>query len=250
LWGAWRLFGRTAEYHVCVNSLPLAKARNLARDVPDLVRWHDVSHEIPAFICERLAHNLAEGVAWKFAPLRIAPDRFELALDNDCILWDLPLALEHWFDLSEPPRTIIAADTRRMLGQFERFCSPDPRNSGIRGLPPGFDLESRLRDLLDSHPVQLASELDEQGLQVAAVTRDIECDVVQIDEVSICSPFPGHSPLPGRCGAHFVGLNSWSLPWDWEGLPALVRVRNHWRSLRRQITERVQQAGRIEMAIA
>ncbi|HEX2868210.1 MAG TPA: hypothetical protein VHO03_14285 [Ignavibacteriales bacterium] len=44
-----------------------------------------------------------------------------------------------------------------------RMNLTEPRNSGIRGLPPGFNLEMSLRRILEKNPVKMTSELDEQG---------------------------------------------------------------------------------------
>lgn len=239
IWGAWKLFGPAAEYAVCVNSVPLSRAQELTGDLPTLVSWHDANNDLPDLIRRHLAPNMAEGVGWKFAPLRLFPDRRELALDNDCILWEIPRGLREWLAPSSSVHYLIAADRRRMLGKFEDLCGPAPRNSGIRGLPPGRDFEDRLQKVLTYRPVMLDCELDEQGLQVAAVTMDGDYSVVTAQEVTICSPFPPHSQQLGTCGAHFVGLNAWNLPWDWQGAPASLWTREHWNKHRDEIAARV-----------
>lgn len=186
---------------------------------------------------------MAEGVGWKFAPLRLSDDRPELALDNDCILWELPAALQRW--LSGPATTAtarataMAEDVRACFGQFASRCGDRPMNSGIRAVPAGFDLERRLRAVLADVPVIMTSELDEQGLQVAALSLDHPPDLVSIDEVSICSPIPPHLPHLGRCGAHFVGLNARSLPWSYEGRPAVAHIQDHWHRWRDTVAHRV-----------
>jgi hypothetical protein len=68
--------------------------------------------------------------------------------------------------------------------------------------------------------VPLDSELDEQGLQVAALSLNGARFVVDADDVTICSPFYPHRPELGRFGAHFVGLNSRVLPWLYYDRPA------------------------------
>ena len=100
-WGAWKLFGPEAAYVVCVNSVPLERARAAAGDLPPGVLWHDSTGELPDFLRPYFDAHMAEGVGWKFAPLRLFPDRYELALDNDCILWDTPAALWDWLDGSD-----------------------------------------------------------------------------------------------------------------------------------------------------
>ena len=228
IWGAWKVFGPEAAYAVCFNSIPLERARALTGDVPDQVIWHEASGDFPEFLRHHFDEGMAEGVGWKLAPLRFFPDRFELSLDNDCILWRLPTAVRQWLDDGDPHCCLLAEDARAMFGQFEQLCGSEPRNAGIRGLPPGFDLEAALKDVLRARPVRLASELDEQGLQVAALSRLRPPYVVSIDEVTICSPFPPHRRYLGVCGAHFVGLNARHFPWQLEGRYAEEWIRENW----------------------
>jgi hypothetical protein len=179
--------------------------------------------------------GMAEGVAWKFAPLNAFEDRHELALDNDCILWDMPGAIVDWHNPRARGGFLIAEDARRCLGRFSGACGPEPRNSGIRGLPPGYDYESALREVLVSSRVVLDSELDEQGLQVATLERAGSPFVVTVGEVPICSPFWPHSGELGTCGAHFVGLNAEELPWKYDGRPASELTRDNFRRLQSRI---------------
>src|SRR3954454_7260211 len=77
--GARQVFGPRAAYAVCLNSLPMEVARARLGDVAHQVDWHVSDGRIPAFLRDRLDPTLAEGVAWKFAPLRLFPDRHEIA---------------------------------------------------------------------------------------------------------------------------------------------------------------------------
>jgi hypothetical protein len=86
---------------------------------------------------------------------------------------------------------------------------------------------------------RLASEQDEQGLQVAAISRGRRPWVVSLDEVTICSPFPPHLPHLGRCGAHFVGLNANQPPWSLDGRPAVDHIQDYRRLLRPPLYEKV-----------
>jgi hypothetical protein len=239
IWGAWQLFGPDAAYAVCFNSIPLDHARARTGPLPEGVIWHDATGEMPSLLTAHFDPGLAEGAGWKFAPLRFFPDRYELSLDNDCILWAMPEAVQRWLTETDTPRCVVAEDVLAYFGQFAAVCGPEPRNGGIRGLPPAFDLEAALRQILTEHPVLLTSELDEQGLQTAALSRFGTPLVVTIDEVTICSPFPPHLPYLGRCGAHFCSLNAKHLPWSLEGRPAVDYIKDHWLRLRDAVYERV-----------
>ena len=197
--GARRIFGPDASYTVCVNTLPVAAVRARTGELP--VTWRVVGPDDLASLRPYLDAGLAEGVAWKLAPLRLFPDDYELAFDNDCVLWAEPATVAAWRRTDRP---LLAADATPAFGRFAPICGPEPRNSGIRGLPPGYDLGVALTRVLAANPGPLATELDEQGLQVAALA---DAMVVPLEDVSISSPFPPHSARLGQCGAHFVGLN-------------------------------------------
>jgi hypothetical protein len=241
--GARRIFGPSAAYAVCVNSVPLETARARVGDVAADVEWLAVSRDdVPAAIRSRFDANMAEGVAWKLAPVRLFAERWELALDNDCILWDLPVGMRGWLEQADPQCCLLAEDARALFGQFTRLCGPEPRNAGIRGLPPDYPLEALLGQLVHEVPTVLSSELDEQGLQVAAASMLKRPAVVGIEDVTICSPFPPHRPELGRCGAHFCGLNARHYAWQLEGRHAEEWIAEHWQrhlpSLRQHVGDR------------
>lgn len=239
--GAITLFGPNVTYVVSVNSIETHHVQERLGDLATCVLWHRAEGQVPAWLEENhLDSGYAEGVAWKFAPVRLFPRRYELALDNDVILWELPPSIQEW--LAAGDSMLIAEDVRPAYGQFAQLCPDEGRNSGIRGVPPGFSLETEMKKLLRSHPARLTSELDEQGLQVAVLTR-YPHKVVTLEEVSICSPTPPHLPYLGRCGAHFVGVNARTLPWEWEGRAGEQYFQEHWDRWRPELRMRVRSGG-------
>jgi hypothetical protein len=225
--GACSVFGSQTRYAVYVNSISVEEARRRTGAVPAAVEWRPAPRQIPPILRAHLGSDMAEGVAWKLLPLRAFPDRLELALDNDVILWREPEAVRVW--RTKPNACLLAADVTACHGAFGELCGPEPRNSGIRGIPPSFDLERALARVLLHVPARLSSELDEQGLQIAALSLDSPPLVVPTSEVTICSPFPPHEFHLGTCGAHFVGLNARALAWQYYDRPATeVRV-EHWK---------------------
>jgi hypothetical protein len=236
--GAHKVFGTSAAYAICVNSIPITSAQEKTGELPPDVRWIDATDLFPGWLRAYFDDGMAEGVGWKFAPLRMFPERYEIALDNDCILWELPQAIRAVLD-TDPQPCVLAEDVRACLGQFAELCGPEPRNTGIRGTPAHFDLQSALQAALRRCKCRLRSETDEQGLQVAALSAKNPPLVVRTEEVTICSPFPPHSKELGRCGAHFVGLNARSLPWEYYGQPASKVRRTHWYELREAVFEHV-----------
>lgn len=236
--GARRLFGRRAMYTICVNTLTVEEARRRAGPLPDEAAWRRIEGGVPDCLRPFLSDDMSEGTGWKLVPPRLHADAHELALDNDVILWDLPEALRRWL-ADDGGRKVIAADVAPGHGRFAGLCGPEPRNSGIRGIPARFDFEGAIAEVLEESPAELSSELDEQGLQVAAVSRGSEPLVVTTREVSICSPFPPHQPPLGTCGAHFVGLNARHIPWSFYDRPATEVRMEHWHRHRAGLYARV-----------
>lgn len=246
--GAYRAFGAEASYAVCVNTVPPAVARRRIGTLPMPVEWVDSTNLVPTWLRARFDERMAEGVAWKFGPLQVFPDRYELALDNDCILWSVPPAIEAWLE-SPAQCFVLAEDVKSCFGRFAELCGTAPRNSGIRGLPPGFDLGGALLSVLDALPGKCTSELDEQGLQVAALLRSGPVHVVPTEEVTICSPFWPHETQLGRSGAHFVGLNARCLPFRYYGRPASECVAENWDRLYPELLARCHPELRWEEAL-
>ncbi|MDB4957604.1 MAG: hypothetical protein JWO36_5173 [Myxococcales bacterium] len=237
VWGAFRLFGEAARYVIYVNTIPLGEARARTADLPDVIEWQVVERAIPACLERHLDGGMAEGVAWKLVPLRAFPDDHELALDNDVVLWGVPPALARW--LADQTSFLLAADVSACFGKFASLCGERPINTGIRGLPPGFCLETAIARVLSLHGAPLVSETDEQGLQVAAIIGSGPTAVIDVEDVTICSPFPPHVPHLGRSGAHFVGLNTRRLGWTWQGRAAEDVRAEHWDAHVLEIARRV-----------
>ena len=247
--GAMRLFGGATEYCVYVNTIPVCEARKRVGAVPDRLQWREASLRIPSFLRPCLREDMAEGVAWKLMPLRAFPGRFELALDNDVILWGIPPAIREWLTSGDPGASVIAPDVSCAFGKFASLCGPVPRNSGIRGLGPTTGFEAAIELVLAAMQASLDSELDEQGMQIAALERCSRCHVVDLGDVTICSPFYPHVPELGRFGAHFVGLNTRVLDWEYYGRPAKEVRLGHWMSLRKQLYDRVGLTAPVEQGL-
>jgi hypothetical protein len=200
---AFRLFGPSAKYLVCVNSLPAREARERTGSLPVSVEWLEVTHhDLPPFLQAYCDHTVGVGMGWKLAPLRTYPERYELALDNDCILWEIPDGMREWLDSEDG--CLFAEDVDRCVGSFDALCPPGNLNAGLRGLPPGVDLGAMLDSILREassrlgEPVRLVSDNEEQGLQAAAICRMHWLFLVRTTEVSLCSPF-WHAPPSLEC---------------------------------------------------
>lgn len=234
---ASHIFGPAAKYIVCVNTIAIEEARKKTCSLPVHVEWRNINHNhLPNVLLPYFDGGLIEGMGWKLAPLRTHPECYELALDNDCILWDLPSAMRHW--LHSENGCLFAEDVDRGFGSFDALCPPGNLNAGIRGLPPNVDLADELQAVL--HEVKtrqngnfrLESEIEEQGLQAAAICRRNPLFLVKSSEVSICSPFWPRSPELGTCGAHLVGMNAHHIPWNYYDRSADEWLEEHWQTTR------------------
>jgi len=90
--------------------------------------------------------------------------------------------------------------------------------------------EARLRTGL---PLDLSGEIEEQGLQAAAILRCAPLHLVRLAEVNLSSPFWPKTPAFGSCGAHFVGMNARHIPWNYFDRPADEWLAEHWERARR-----------------
>jgi hypothetical protein len=240
---AIRLFGARTQYRVCVNSLSAEEAQERTGELPTCVQWREVMRtELPELLRTHFDGSLSEGTGWKLMPLRLDPEGYELALDNDCILWRLPEGMGRW--LQSDHGSLLAEDVDRCLGCFDAVCPPGALNSGIRGFSPGADVRGAFAEALHAaaeasgETPRLVSELDEQGLQAAAVARMQPLFFVANTEVSICSPFWPRSPELGTCGAHFVGMNVRHIPWNYYDRPADEWLEEHWQRHRPALYEK------------
>lgn len=234
---AFNLFPKGTRFAVCVNTIGTDEARRRTGELPHGVEWVDAKPLLPRWLPEQTDREMAEGVAWKLAPVRLFPDSYEIALDNDVILWRVPDVMKIWLASGDSQTVVMAEDLHRAYGQFSELCEARSINSGLRGLPPHFNYERVLKRVLRRTRIKLRSELDEQGLQVAALAEK-NVVLVSNEDVTICSAFPMHQHHLGRCGAHFVGLNPKTLPWKGaDGRPMHEAIRDAWRKHARRLSE-------------
>lgn len=147
------------------------------------------------------------GVAWKLHPPRLAPSRHEIQIDNDVILADRVPQIDEFFN---GDCTLLLGAEGRTYGRFERHVPPGfAINSGIFGVPPGFDLQRYVdfyagegweKNAFAEHDAN--ETFDEQGLVAFALLSYRRCVIIPSTTVTNCE----HHLREGL-GYHFIGLN-------------------------------------------
>lgn len=148
-----------------------------------------------------------KGVAWKLYPPRLALDRHELIIDNDLIIQDKIPELDEFF---KSDVTLLLEETSRTYGRFEKHVPPGLRiNSGIYGMPPGFDLKKYIdfyvgseweNNALAEHAANVT--FDEQGLVAFALSSYPRNVIISSSTITNCEHHFNESK-----GMHFIGLN-------------------------------------------
>jgi len=82
--------------------------------------------------------KMAEGVAWKFAPVRLFPTPMRSRSITTSSCGRFRRRCSNGLTTATPAH---GEDVQRCLGQFSNLCDCGPVNSAYRGIPPGFDLE-------------------------------------------------------------------------------------------------------------
>lgn len=149
-----------------------------------------------------------EGCGWKLYPPRLRPDAHEVIMDNDLVLFD-DICLKKF--VGEDCLLITEANGRR-LGNFDSSVPAGVKiNSGLIGLPPGFDFEKEILEMQAASGRQrFEGFFDEQGL-VAAVVSKYRYTLISLDEIWVCSDQLRLTPV----GIHFVRANQgYADPWN------------------------------------
>lgn len=124
------------------------------------------------------------GSLWKLCPPRLAPDRHEIILDNDLVLFRTFDTLNEFLTHEIP---LIASSHVRFFGRYETLFDPKVAlSSGFIGLPPNYDFGCRLhRSWLEHGEFPDLTYADEQGL-VAKTLSENEHLVASTKDVCEC----------------------------------------------------------------
>lgn len=147
-----------------------------------------------------------KGVSWKLYPPRLDLYRHELLIDNDIIIEEKIDEIDKFFNSD---CTLLLEDITRTYGKFENHVPPNYCiNSGIYGMPPGFDLKKYVNFYVKDWELNATGQhsasktFDEQGLVAFSLLNYPSFAIIPNTSVTICE-----QDFKKSKGMHFIGLN-------------------------------------------
>lgn len=103
------------------------------------------------------------GTLWKVCPPRMRPGAHEVIMDNDLVIFKKPPQFDEFL---ESNRTMILEEPFRFYGRFDALIPFEDRiNSGLMGVPPGYDFGAEIRKAwAENGSHRQITQGDEQGL--------------------------------------------------------------------------------------
>lgn len=142
------------------------------------------------------------GVSWKLYPPRLTFDRHELFIDNDLVIEQHIPEIDQFF---QGRKTLLLEGESRNYGAFDRHVPLNQNiNSGVFGLPPGFDFKKHVDFLVQNWEENCntsSKTFDEQGVVAAALLTEPHL-IIPRTILTNCEVH--YRPAAGM---HFVGLN-------------------------------------------
>src|SRR5262249_6554464 len=146
------------DYCLTVNGIDPERARRLLEGAMEPVElWFQQPGDNP-----ELARKLQEagcqperfGYWWKWFPARSRPEASGLNLDGDMVLVREPAWFERWRIGDRRPKvTSHPGCIPETYGRYADWVDERHLYSGLLALPPRFDWNARLHDVLDARPL-------------------------------------------------------------------------------------------------
>jgi hypothetical protein len=155
-------------------------------------------------------------VHWKLYPPRLRPDAHEIIMDNDIVLVKRPAEIDAFLS---GDATLMCHGLNGLHGKFDKYVPKGVRvNSGIFGMPPGFDFNKTAKAKIPEHDLKCwERRFDEQGLVAATLTQYHKRIFISVTVLPIVEKTFDIDALTtdACCGYHFAGLNynNDHLPW-------------------------------------
>lgn len=147
------------------------------------------------------------GVSWKLYPSRLNPDGYEISIDNDLVIEKSIKEIDEFLNSDS---TLLLEGNSRTYGKFGTHVPKGYQiNSGIYGMPPGFDLqkyinfysgESWEKNAFGQH--EKNETFDEQGIIALALLSYHKRLIIPSTTISNCE-----NNYEECDGMHFISLN-------------------------------------------
>ena len=146
------------------------------------------------------------GVTWKLYPPRLDIDSYEIVIDNDVILNEKIPDVDSFL---QGNHALLLEEDSRTYGRFHRHVPAHLRiNSGLYGLPPGFEFGKYVKTYAGDKWEENAKgeyaasrSFDEQGL-VALILSSQRHKIIPKTVITNCE----RRWIHGK-GCHFIGVN-------------------------------------------
>lgn len=137
------------------------------------------------------------GVAWKLYPPRVNINCHELFIDNDLIIENRIEEIDYFFNNTDC--TLLLEGLARNYGKFDNHVPKNYKiNSGLFGIPPGFNLNKYIQFYGDNWD----SKFNEQGLVAMALLSNKKHIIISDTKITNCE-----TKFKPSLGMHFIGLN-------------------------------------------
>lgn len=170
---------------------------------------HTLLKDLNVELIEQNSKNVDNGyqVHWKLFPARLDINRYEICIDNDIYIHEKLEEIERF--LQEDSVLVYQG----LHGLYGTFRDKVPQiglfmNSGIYGVPPGYDLNKRVSDLVTK--TQWRGKFDEQGLLASLLLNYHSFHMIPLTTIPVVEPtWPAAWVFrnKGSKGMHFVGAN-------------------------------------------
>jgi hypothetical protein len=164
-------FGPKFRYVICSN------AQQLKQKIEKLASIHKIEYKqcewcefpLPDGVCEPNPTD-RQGSFWKLCPARINIDTHELVVDSDVLFLNRPGVVDTFLSSNIP---LVCQENIECSGKYHSYLNGACINSGLFGLPPGYDFAKELvRYWQAAGSMKPLLSRDEQGLVNYTLTRN------------------------------------------------------------------------------
>ena len=193
---ALRLYKNDFDFLICsnaVNSTCKKKLQDISRKFDIEVydqSWIDLPLDESLIL--KSSDRIRQGTFWKLCPARMRLESHEMICDNDIVFVN---PINSILEFLEKKEILMMKEDAFCVGKyFNLFKEKENYNSGLYGLPPGYDFKEDLRKTWSETKYDSLIWRDEQGL-VTSTLKKHKHITIEPDEII-------HLFENGRCSAY------------------------------------------------